>query len=187
MSRSTTQMSDEAIIGLYFARDEQAIAETARCYGRPCMKLSMDILESRPDAEECVNDTYLKTWNSIPPTRPQSLCAYLLRIVRNVSISRLRQMKAERRNCRVTIPLSELEECIPACEVEEGRLPELLDRFLDTLDETSRRLFLGRYWYNRTVKDLAADWGLSPSSASRNLTATREKLRIYLEKEGYSV
>ncbi len=87
---SAAPVRDEEIIALYFARDEQAIAETDRRYGRLCMKLSMEILESRPDAEECVNDTYLKTWNSIPPARPQSLRAYLLRIVRNLSISRLR-------------------------------------------------------------------------------------------------
>ncbi len=185
MSQSSTRLTDEAIIGLYFARDEQAITETARRYGRSCMKLSMDILDSRPDAEECVNDTYLHTWNSIPPARPQSFPAYLLRIVRNLSISRLREKNAARRSSRVTVSLSELEDCIPAASVEEGNLTELLDRFLDTLDETSRRLFLGRYWYNLTVKELAADWGLSPSAASRNLSVTREKLRAYLEKGGY--
>ncbi len=182
---SSAPLRDEDIIALYLARDERAIAETARQYGRCCMKLSMEILESRPDAEECVNDTYLRTWNSIPPTRPQSLCAYLLRIVRNLSLSRLRELHAERRSRHATISLSELEECIPAREVEEGRLTELLDRFLDTLDETSRRLFLGRYWYNLTVKELADDWGMSRSTASRNISATREKLRVYLEKGGY--
>ncbi len=96
MSQSTSQPSarDEAIIRLYFARDERAIQETERHYGRACFKLSMDILDSRPDAEECVNDTYLRAWNAIPPVRPQSLGAYVLRIVRNLSVSRLRALTA---------------------------------------------------------------------------------------------
>ncbi len=188
MSHSSSGfLQDEEIIQLYFSRNERAITETERRYGTACMKLSMDILESRPDAEECVNDTYLKAWNAIPPARPQSLCAYLLRIVRNLSISRLRELSAARRSRGATVSLSELEECIPTCACEDGQLTEMLNRFLGTLDETSRRLFIGRYWYNLPIKQLAADWEISPSSASRNLTKSRELLRTYLENGGYTV
>ena len=91
MSSSTP--TDAAIVDLYFARDEQAIKATDQKYGALCMQTSMNIVNSRPDAEECVNDTYLKTWNSIPPTRPASLCAFVLRIIRNLSLNRLRDMK----------------------------------------------------------------------------------------------
>ncbi len=188
MSSSTSlYLRDEEIIDLYFSRNERAIAETERRYGHACMKLSMEILRSRPDAEECVSDTYLKTWNAIPPARPQSLGAYLLRIVRNLSVSRLREMTAARRDRGATVPLSELEECLPTREMEVDGLTEMLDRFLGTLDETSRRLFVGRYWYNLPIKQLAADWGMTASAASRNLTKTRERLRVYLENGGYVV
>ncbi len=184
---SAAPVRDEEIIALYFARDEQAIAETDRRYGRLCMKLSMEILESRPDAEECVNDTYLKTWNSIPPARPQSLRAYLLRIVRNLSISRLRAMTAERRTRRDTLSLDELSECIPDREYTDRELAAALARFVEGLDETARRLFVGRYWYDLPVKTLAAEWGITPNNATKILRRTREQLRAHLAEGGYTV
>ncbi len=100
MSKPTVSRAsaDEAILDLYFARDERAIAETENRYGKVCMQVSMGVLSSRSDAEECVSDTYLKAWNTIPPTWPQSLCAYLCRIVRNPSVNRLRDMNAARRS-----------------------------------------------------------------------------------------
>ena len=123
MSRMLT---DEEIIALYFARDEQAIAETAARYGAFCHRLSVSILHDEGEAEECVNDTYLQVWNTIPPQRPQSLRAYLGRIVRNLSLNRLRDLRREKRNQGLTVSFEELEDCIPVDESDAEILPELL-------------------------------------------------------------
>ncbi len=189
MSLSTKDMTerDRAIIDLYFARDERAITETDRHYGRACLRVSMGILGSHPDAEECVNDTYLKTWDTIPPARPASLCAYVCRIARNLSIDRLRSLKASKRNRDLVVSLSELEECIPVREDAAGDLAEVLSRFLRGLEERDRALFLGRYWYAIPVKTLAAEWGMTPTAVSLRLGRTRDKLRAYLEERGYTV
>ncbi len=184
----STLYGDTDIVDLYFARDERAITETERRYGHLCMKLSMDILNSRADAEECVNDTYLKTWNAIPPTRPQSLCAFICRIVRNLSLSRLREMKAARRNRELTVSLTELEACMPVSDDMEAReLSELLSAFLDTIPDRDRRLFIGRYWYTLRVKDLAAEWEMTPNAVTQSLAKTRDRLRAYLIKGGYTI
>ena len=180
-------MNDEAIIDLYFARNEQAIAETEKSYGRVCMQVSMNILESRPDAEECVNDTYLKTWNTIPPTRPNSLSAFVCRIARNLSLNRLRDLRREKRNREITLSLDELEACIPAAVEDAGELSTLLNDFLEGLDETNRVLFMGRYWYSYAIDDLAALMGLTDKAVYMRLHKTREKLRAYLAERGYRV
>ena len=189
MSQSKTKPhpSDEEIVELYFARDEQAIAETDRKYGKVCMQVSMNIVESRPDAEECVSDGYLKTWHSIPPTRPASLCAFVCRIVRNLSINRLRDMKAERRNRDLTLSLEELESCISVDESHADVLPGLISAFLESLEETDRKLFMGRYFHATSVKELAKTYDLTPNAVSLRLHKTRERLRLHLEEGGYSV
>ncbi len=188
MSQTTpTASRDAEIVSLYFARDERAIKETERTYGVACMRLSMDILDSHPDAEECVNDSYLKTWNSIPPNRPQFLGGYILRIVRNLSINRLRDLHAARRNRDLTVSIHELDDCLPDSYEDTGELSATLDRFVGTLAERDRRLFLGRYWFDLPVKELAAEWGMTPNAVSQNLAKTRERLRAYLEKGGISV
>ncbi len=178
---------DETIVALYFARDEHDIEETARHYGAACMQVSMNILASRPDAEECVNDTYLKTWNSIPPNRPKSLGGYVLRIVRNLSVNRLRDLTAAKRSRDLTLSIHELEACLPAAREGEGDISAELDRFLGTLGERDRRLFLGRYWYNLPVKELAREWGMSANAVSQNLARTRERLRAFLAEGDVSV
>ena len=185
MSSSTP--TDAAIIELYFARDEQAIKATDEKYGKVCMQTSMNILNSHPDAEECVNDTYLKTWNSIPPTRPASLCAFLLRIIRNLSINRLRDMKAARRNRDLTVSFEELEACIPLPDEQSPALAALLEDFLLRQDTTDRTLFMGRYWYACSVGDLAKRTGMTANAVSLRLYKTREKLRAYLAERGYDV
>ena len=191
MSQSKTKTklhpSDEEIVELYFARNEQAIAETDRKYGKVCMQVSMNIVESRPDAEECVSDGYLKTWHSIPPTRPASLCAFVCRIVRNLSINRLRNMKAERRNKDLTLSLEELEACISVDESHADILPGLISSFLEGLDETDRKLFMGRYFHATPVKDLAKTYDMTPNAVSLRLHKTRERLRLHLEKGGYTI
>ena len=180
-------MNDQDIIDLYFARNEQAIAETDKSYGKVCMQVSMNILDSRPDAEECVNDTYLKTWNSIPPTRPGSLCAFVCRIARNLSLNRLRDLRREKRNSVLTVSLEELEACIPASAEDAELLSDLLNGFLESLDETNRVLFMGRYWYSYAIDDLAAQMGLTDKAVYMRLHKTREKLRAYLAERGYRV
>ncbi len=179
--------SDETILDLYFARDERALVETQEKYGHLCMQVSMGILASRPDAEECVNDTYLKAWGSIPPTRPQSLAHYLLRIVRNLSLNRLRRLTAERRDRELTVSFTELEECLPVRDEYASEVSRLVSAFLRTQKDTDRRLFLGRYWYNLSVKELARQWGMTPNAVSLNLRRTRERLRQYLQEGGYTI
>ncbi len=187
MSSPTSTARDREIVALYFARDERAIQETAHHYGAACMRVSMDILESRPDAEECVNDTYLRTWNSIPPNRPQALGAYVLRIVRNLSISRLREITAAKRDRALTVSIHELDACLPARYTGDEELSAALTRFMATLGERDRRLFLGRYWYNLPVKELAREWDMKPNTVSQNLAKTRERLRAFLEEGGISL
>ena len=180
-------MNDQAIIDLYFSRNEQAIAETDKSYGRVCMQVSMNILKSRPDAEECVNDTYLKTWNAIPPTKPHSLCAFVCRITRNLSLNRLRDLRREKRNKEVTLSLDELEACIPAAIEDSNLLADLLNTFLEGLEETDRVLFVGRYWYSYATDDLANSMHLSKKAVYMRLYKIRERLRAYLEERGYRV
>ena len=180
-------MNDQEIIALYFDRNEQAIRETDVKYGKLCMQVSMNILASHPDAEECVNDTYLKVWNAIPPTRPSSLGAFVCRIVRNVSLNRLRDLHRDCRNPDLVVSFEELEDCIPVDESVADLLPALLTDFLRGMEETDRKLFVGRYWHSLSVKELAAAWGLTPNAVAIRLHKTRERLRAYLEKGGYTV
>ncbi len=185
MNRSTSP--DAEILDLYFTRDERAIKESDRRYGVACMGLSMNILNSRPDAEECVNDTYLKAWNTIPPTRPQSLRGYLLRIVRHLSLNRLRDLTAAKRSRDLTVSFSELEDCLPVREEFSAELSMLLSDFLKKQEETDRRLFLGRYWYAVPVKRLATEHGVTVGLVYKRLERTREALRVYLSQRGYTV
>ena len=180
-------MNDQEIIALYFSRDEQAIVETARTYGKLCMRVSMNVLDSKPDAEECVNDTYLKTWNSIPPTRPSSLGAFVCRIARNLSLKRFRDQHRAKRNRDLTISLEELEECIPAPEEVQSELTVWINEFLKQQGEVDRVLFMGRYWFACSVGDLAARMDMTPNAVSLRLHKIREKLRKYLVERGYRV
>ncbi len=176
---------DQRIIELYFARNEQAITETDHRYGGFCMRVSLGILEDRRDAEECVNDTYLKAWNAIPPTRPNSLRAFLAKIVRNLSLQRLEYNKAAKRNRDFELSLEELSDCIPMRDEDADALPALLNSFLETLSESEWQLFCGRYWHGRSVKELARAYGLTPKAVTMRLSRTREKLRTYLNERGY--
>ena len=180
-------MNDQEIIALYFARDEQAIRETDARYGKTCMQVSMNILDSRPDAEECVNDTYLKTWDSIPPARPASLCAFVCRIVRNLSLNRLKELTAAKRSRDLTVSFEELEACIPMPDEESPALAEELAAFLKTEGETDRALFVGRYWFACSVEELSRRTGMTKRAVHMRIFRTRERLRAYLTERGYSV
>jgi len=180
-------MNDQDIVALYFDRNEQAIRETADKYGGVCMQVSMNILNSSPDAEECVNDTYLKTWNSIPPTKPRSLGAFVCRIVRNLSLNRLRDLHRRRRDRDLTLSFDELESCIPMPDERSDDLAAMLSDFLTRQGETDRLLFMGRYWYACSVKDLAARMNMTPNAVNQRLFKLRERLRAHLAEGGYHV
>lgn len=183
-------MDDSKIIELYFVRSEQAIAETARKYGRYCHYIAYSILQNDEDSEECVNDTYLRAWNSIPPKRPERLQTFLGKIARNLSLNKWEKLSAEKRGAGQTaVVLDELLECIPDEQradrvVDDILLKETLDRFLDGLPSETRKIFVRRYWYMSTVKEIAEEYGISESKAAVTLFRTREKLKNELEKEG---
>ena len=181
-------MKDTDIITLYNRRDERAIYETHQKYGDYCMSISLGILRNYQDAEECVNDTYLHTWKSIPPKQPSVLRTYLGKLTRNLSIDRLRTRRRARRDSEMTLSFEELEDVLAATEdTNEGELTDLLNSFLEALPDTERRLFVGRYWYAYPVNRMAEAYGLTPNAVSKQLARTREKLKAYLEGRGYSV
>ena len=180
-------MEDRDIISLYFARDEKAIKESTRKYGNYVTGISMSILRNALDAEECVNDTWLKAWNSIPPQNPPSLKVYLGRLVRHLSIDRLRTITRLKRNRELEVALDELADCALPEEEDVTTLTAALDEFLEGLEPTDRKLFVGRYWHLYPVSKLAQAYGLSESNTSVKLHRMREKLRVYLTERGFTV
>ena len=181
-------MKDSEIIGLYNQRDERAIYETDRKYGDYCMSISLGILRNRQDAEECVNDTYLRTWRSIPPKQPSVLRTYLGKLTRNLSIDRLRTRRRARRDSELTVSFEELEDILTAAEdTSERELTDLFNEFLETLPDTERRLFVGRYWYGYPVHQLAEAYGMTPNAVSLRLHRVRLNLRAHLAERGYRI
>ena len=184
-------MEDAVIIGLYWARDEGAIIASDEKYGALCRRLSQNILDSREDAEECVNDTWKRAWDTMPPQRPGSLRAYLAKITRNLSIDRWRAKRAEKRGGGLDVLLDELEDCLPlpaspsAEELTEAReTVRVIDRWLSDLSPADRTAFLRRYWYGQRVDQIAAQAGCSPNSMTKRLGRLRDGLRRCLEQEG---
>lgn len=186
-------MEDTEIVALYWARDESAVAESETKYGGYCRAIALGILESREDAAECVNDTWLRAWEAMPPRRPSRLDTFLGRLTRNLSLDRWRALRAQKRGGGQTeLALHELEECLPAAgrpesEVETGELTESLNRFLEALPREKRVLFIQRYWYLRPVEELAALHGMRKSTAASTLFRLRAELREHLEREGFTV
>ncbi len=167
-------MEDCAIIELYWARNEDAIAQTDRKFGPLCRQLAFNILSNREDSEECVNDTWHRAWDTMPPQRPDSLRAYLGRIVRNLAISRLRRRTAQKRGFGMELMLSELESCLPSParpeqELEARELATLIETWLHTLSKDDRVLFVRRYWYADAVNVLAREWGQTPNQMTKRL------------------
>ena len=176
-------MEDTAIIALFEARDEAAIAATEAQYGKLCRAIAEGILGSPQDAEECAQDAYLRLWNAIPPAKPASLSAYLGRIVRNLALNAAEKKRAARRGGEVLPLLAELEECLPP--VEEGReIGEVLDRFLWELSAENRRIFLRRYWYCDSTAAIAARFSMKEGAVKVRLHRMRAQLREKLEQEG---
>ena len=186
-------MEDALIVDLYWARDEQALAETAAKFGAYCRKIADNILHNAHDVEECENDTWLAAWNSMPDNRPARLAPYLGRITRNLALDRLDKATAQKRGSGQTFaPLDELAECVAAPgsvedtfdAAETGRL---ISEFLRTLPEGPRNIFLRRYWYCDATADIAARYGLTESKVRVTLHRTRGKLAAYLQKKGVAI
>ena len=183
-------MEDGQIIDLYWNRDQRAIPETDGKYGRTLHGIAWNLLRSREDAEECVNDTYLRAWEAIPPARPGALRAWLGRITRNLSLDRWKRRGAEKRGGGAEALLGELEDCLPGTagrSVEDLELAELLNAFLRGLSREGRAMFLRRYWYGQSVAEIAGAFGCGEGKVKSALFRSRRALREYLEKEGIAV
>lgn len=184
-------MDDREILDLFWARDERAIEMTQRAHGGKLNRLAVGILRTEEDAEECVSDTYWKAWETIPPQRPNYFFAYLAKICRFLCFGRLDWQNAQKRSADVVSLTEEMELCIPDCsrdrQLESRELGRLLTKFLDTLPKESRVIFLRRYWYAQSVREIAIGCGVSESKVKTQLHRTRNKLRGYLEKEGIAV
>ena len=186
-------MDDTAILDLYWERSESAISETAKHYGSFCSAIAMNILQNKEDAEECVNDTYLKAWNAIPPQRPSVFSSFLGRITRNLSLDRYKARKTQKRSGDETaLLLSELDECIRSGsnvedEAESEAVAKMIDEFLSRIEKNDRLFFVRRYWYADSIAAIAARFAVGESKVKTSLFRTRNKLKNYLESEGVTI
>lgn len=184
-------MDDTNIIKLYFARNQDAITETDRSYGRRLHGLSQRIVQNYEDAQECVSDTYLKTWETIPPKQPEHFFAYLAKLCRYFSLGRLDWKNAAKRKAEVVALTQEMEQCIPDTSrdaiLERKEIIRLLNTFLTELSEENRLLFLRRYWYCETVGEIAQRYGYRENAVYTRLHRIRAQLNAYLAKEGIYV
>ncbi len=184
-------MDDSQIVELYWSRAEEAVPQTAAKYGKYLYGISWNILYQHEDAEECVNDTYQRAWNAMPPSRPSILSAFLGKITRRLSIDRWRRAHTQMRGSgQIPLALSELEECVSGNfsiedEMERQELAKLLDGLLSALPETERRVFLCRYWYLYSIREIGDRFGFSESKVKSMLHRTRLKLRDKLSQEGH--
>lgn len=186
-------MDDRAIVELYHRREERAIAETDKKYGGLCRSIALRLLGVREDAEECVNDTWLGAWNSMPDNRPQYLAPFLGKIARRLAFNRFRAGRAEKRGGgELPLVLEELGNCVPAAPsaaqaVEDGELEAEIVRFLRALLPRDCDIFLRRYWYGESLAEIAGRYCLKLNTVKTSLYRTREKLRRHLEQEGYAL
>ena len=183
-------MDDKQIVDLYWERSETAISETSKKYGKYCRYIAFNILRNDENSEECVNDTYLRAWNSIPPNRPSALKTFLGKITRNLSLDRYEMLKADKRNNgQIPLVFEELQECLSASDnneniIEEIAITDILNRFLASLSLEQRKVFMRRYWYLSPIKDIAAEYGMSESKVKMSLFRSRNELKSMLETEG---
>ena len=184
-------MDDKQIVALYWERSETAIAETERKYGRYCHYIARNILYSDQDAEECVNDTYQKAWETMPPKKPELLSAYLGKLTRHIAINRYIHDHADKRSPGMQVILDEAEEFIPdpadSDVSDEIHLRDAINFFVASLTQEVRVVFVRRYWYMSSVKDIAKDYGMTESNVKVTLMRTRNRFKEYLEREGISI
>lgn len=182
-------MLDEEIIELFFERSEMAISELKAKYGRACLQTSYNILGDYPDAEECVNDSYLGVWNAIPPAKPDPLLTYVLKIVKNVSLNRYHKNHARKRDSSYDLAVEELTDFLAAPDsiestLEAKELTKVVEDFLEKQKPLNRVIFVRRYWFYDSYMQIAKRTGLSEKNVSVKLTRMREKLKDYLEERG---
>ena len=183
-------MNDREIVDLYWQRSEQANAETDNKYGKYCRIVAYNILENTQDSEECVNDTWLAAWNSMPVNRPERLNAYLAKITRNFALAKVVKRSAKKRGGgELELALEELDDCVPSdyClekEVEDRALAESINTFVDLLPEEEQLIFISRYWFFASEREIAEKQGCSRSRISAMLKRSRDKLKTYLLQEG---
>lgn len=185
-------MDDSTIIELFFERSENAITELSEKYGGICLNTAENITLSREDAQECVNDAYLGVWNAIPPAQPNPLLSFVLRIVRNLSISRVQYNNALKRGGRYQECVDELSECLSTQDTPEERynaklLSGYIEEYLDQLSRTNRLLFVRRYWYLDSYEALSAVTGLRQGAVRTRLTRMRQQLKQHLLERGVNV
>ena len=186
-------VTDAEIIKLYWERDQQAIQLTAEKYEPYCSRIAQNILQDPGDAEECVNDTWLGAWNSMPPQKPQVLAAFLGKLTRNLAINRYRHNTAQKRGGgQAVMVLEELGDLVSgadtvAQEIDRRELVSAINAFLSTLPAEKRSIFLRRYWYFESVADIAVKFGMNENQVSVLLYRLREKLRKHLEKGGFTL
>ena len=189
IDRKGENMEDEEIIKLYWNRQEKAISETDKKYGKYCNTISFNILQNKEESKECVNDTYLKTWNSIPPQRPNILKVYIGKIARNLAINQYERKKAKKRDYTLEIALEELNECISSNnnvekELDYNELVKALNNFLSELSQDKRKIFLERYWYLYSIKEISSNNRISESNTKTILLRIRKGLKDYLKEGG---
>ena len=183
-------LPDAEIVELYHARSEEAIAESDRKYGKACYRIAYNILYSHEDAEECVNDTWIRAWNAIPPERPGSLGAWLSAVTRRLALSRYQYKTAAKRQRGVETSLEELSECVPDGSItlaDEVTIRNAINGFLASLTPSVRMVFMRKYWYMDSVEDIAKAMGMTESAVKVCLHRTRKKFRAWLDKEGIVV
>jgi len=183
-------MEDNEIVELYWERSEDAISETSKKYDRYCRFISFNILHNNEDAEECENDTYLHAWNAMPPNRPSCLATFLGKITRNLSLDKFKNYNAKKRGLGQTeLILSELDDCIPSSstveqDIAEKELVEILNSFIKNLPKEKRIMFMQRYWYLMSIKEIAKRSATNESQVKSALFRARNTLKSILEKEG---
>ncbi len=184
-------MDDNRIIELYFERSENAIAETQKKYGKYCFYIAQNILECELDAEEIVNDTYLRAWDSIPPTRPKHFKIYLGRIAKRLALNRRQYNTRDKRGgAHVDAVIDEFADFLTDGDgdpTDAIALRDSLNRFLASLDEQTRNIFVRRYWYSAQVSDIARDFRMGESRVCMLMLRTRKKLELFLQKEGFEL
>ena len=180
-------MDDKILIELYWSRSETAVSETERRYGKYCSYIANNILSSKEDAEECVNDVYMALWNSIPPNRPISFSAYLGKITRNLALNMRKAKSRLKRKSEADLVFDELSDILSdktSDIVDELILKNAVNGFLEGLELKCRIIFLRRYWYMSSIKDISTDYGISEGSVKSILHRTRKRFKEYLVKEG---
>lgn len=182
-------MEDKKIIKLLWARAEGAIEALAQKFGQRLLSTARNILGNFQDAEESVSDTYLAVWNAVPPAKPDPLSGFVYKIGRNLALKRLRANRAQKRDGTYDVSLEELAGCIPGRSLEDDfdarQLGRAIDAFLGTVSKDSRIIFLRRYWFGDSVKEIAKHFDMSENAVSVRLSRTRDKLKAYLMKEGF--